>query len=71
MRNAPAKDSATRLGRNTENDKFEFGNLILENSKEEVVLGVTIDNKLTFDSHIKNICIKTSLKLSCIVDCWE
>ena len=71
MRSAPAKDSATRMGRNTENDKFEFGNWILENSKEEVVLGVTIDNKLIFDSHIKNICIKTSLKLGCIVDCWE
>ena len=42
------------IGRNTENDKFEFDNLLLENSKEEVVLGVTIDNKLTFDSHIKS-----------------
>ena len=46
------------IGRNTENDKFEFDNLLLENSKEEVVLGVTIDNKLTFDSHIKNFCRK-------------
>ena len=46
------------IGRNTENDKFEFDNLILENIKEEVVLGVTIDNILTFDSHIKNICRK-------------
>ena len=44
------------IGRNTENDKFEFDNLILV--KEEVVLGVTIDNTLTFDSHIKNICRK-------------
>ena len=55
-RTRPEKGSATRLGRNTENDKFEFGNLILENSKEDVVLGVMIDNKLTFDGHIKNIC---------------
>ena len=46
------------IGRNTENDKFEFDNLILENSKE-VVLGVTTGNTLTFDSHIKNICRKT------------
>ena len=46
------------IGRNTENYKFEFDNLILVNSKEEVVLGVTIDNTLTFDSHIKNICRK-------------
>ena len=32
------------ISRNTENDKFEFDNLLLENSKEDVVLGVTIDN---------------------------
>ena len=36
------------VGRNFENDKFEFDNLLL------VVLGVTIDNKLTFDSHMKS-----------------
>ena len=42
------------IGRNTDNDKFEFDKLLLENSKEEVVLGVTIDNKLLFNSHIKN-----------------
>ena len=28
---------------------------LVENSKEEVVLGATIDNKLAFDSHTKNI----------------
>ena len=46
------------IGRNTDNDKFEFDKLLLENSKEEVVLGVTIDNKLPFNSHIKNISRK-------------
>ena len=40
------------IGRNTENHKFEFDNLLLENSKEEVVLGVTIDNKLTFETFV-------------------
>ena len=48
------------ISRNTQNDKLEFDNWLLENRKEEVVLGVTIDNKLTFDSHIKNICRKAS-----------
>ena len=48
------------------NDKFDFHNLCLENSTEEVVLGVTIDNKL-FDSHIKNICRKASRKLSALL----
>ena len=53
------------IGRNTENDKFD--NLPLENSKEEVVLGVTIDNKLTFDSHIKSICRKAGQKLGALL----
>ena len=42
------------IGRNIKNYKFKFENL-LSDSKEEVVLGVTTDNKLTFDSHIKSI----------------
>ena len=54
-------------GRYTKNDKFEFDNLLLENSKEEVVLGVTIDNKLTFDSHIKNTCRKAGQKLGALL----
>ena len=55
------------IGRNTKKDKFKFDNLLLENSKEEVVLGVTIDNKLTFDSHIKNICRKACQKLGALL----
>ena len=46
------------IGKNTESDIFEFENVCLENSKEEGILGITIDNKLTFDSHIKSICRK-------------
>ena len=55
------------IGLNTENDMFEFDNLLLENSQEELVLGVTIDNKLKFDSHIKNICRKISQKLGALL----
>ena len=54
-------------GKNTENDKFEFDNLLLESSKEEVVLGVTIDNKLAYDSHIKSICRKAGQKLGALL----
>ena len=54
-------------GRYTEKDKFEFDHLCLENSKEEVVLGVTIDDKLKFDSHIKNICRKAGKKLGALI----
>ena len=44
------------IGKNTESDVFIFENVCLENSKEKVILGITIDNKLTFNSHIKSIC---------------
>ena len=35
---------------------------IWENN-EDKLLGVTIDNKLKFDSHIANICFKANEKL--------
>ena len=41
--------------------------MLLENSKEEVVLGVTLDSKLTFDSHIKNISRKACQKLGALL----
>ena len=40
--------------------------MFLENSKEEVILGIAIDNKLTFDNHIKSICRKAGQKLSAL-----
>ena len=48
------------IGKNTERNIFKFQNLCLENSKEEVILGITIDKKLTFDSHIKRISRRAS-----------
>ena len=53
------------IGKNTESDIFKFENVCLENSKEEVILGMTIDNKLTFDSHIKSMCPKGWSKAEC------
>ena len=55
------------IGRNTENEKFEFDKLLLENDKEEDVLGATIDNKLTFNSQIKSICRKVGQKLGALL----
>ena len=52
------------IGKNTESDIFEFEDVCLENSKEEGILGITIDNKLTFDSQIKSICRTAGQKLS-------
>ena len=48
----PKKCHFMCIGRNTKNNKFEFDNLFLEKSKERVVLGVKIGNKLIFDSPI-------------------
>ena len=51
------------LGKNKENDTFNFGNISLKNSKEEMILGLTIDNKLSFDNLVKKICRKASQKI--------
>ena len=37
-----------------------------KNNKEKTILGVIIDNKLTFDSHINRTCKKASQKLSAL-----
>ena len=41
------------LGKYTENKTFNFKDTIMNNSNEEKILGVTIDNRLTFTSHIR------------------
>ena len=50
--------------RNTENDKFEFDNVLSENSKEEVILGVKIVNKLSKLLRITNN-LNSSQKKAC------
>ena len=45
----------------------KVGQLEIKNSKKERLLGVTIDNKLTFEPHIKNLCNKVSQKLNAIL----
>ena len=49
--------------KNTENDTFTFKDTIMNNSKEEKILGFIIDNRLTFSSHIREICNKASQKI--------
>ena len=41
------------LSKDTENETFIFDNFIFNNSNEEKILGITIDNKLTFKRHTK------------------
>ena len=50
------------LGYHKKNDTFNSGNISLNNSKEEVVLGLTIDNKLSFDNIVDKIFRKASQK---------
>ena len=51
------------LGQNTVNETFVYDNTEMKNSKEEKILGVIIDNKLRFKSHVKNLCKKASQKI--------
>ena len=52
------------IGKNCADDTFIHNGQKFKNSKEETTLGVIIDNKLTFDSHINRICKKAGRKLS-------
>ena len=54
------------LGKNTEEETFTFNEIVMKNSKEEKILGVIIDNKLSFKSHIKELCKKASQKLAAL-----
>ena len=51
------------LGKDTENETFIFNNFIFNNDNEEKILGISIDNKLTFKSHIKFLCRKAAQKI--------
>ena len=43
--------------------KANISNYKIINSDKEKLLGVTTDNHLKFDSHIKNLCIRASQKI--------
>ena len=48
------------------------GNHLIENSKQQKLLGVLLDNNLKFEKHVNNLCTKASQKLSalCRVSCF-
>ena len=50
------------IGRGRENETFTFKNVCYKNSKEELILGIIIDNKLNFNSHIRKMCKKSGQK---------
>ena len=55
-----------RLGKNAEGEIFSFNNILMENSEERKILGVLIDNKLNFKSHISELCKKASQKIAAL-----
>ena len=54
------------LGNNTENKTFLFHNILMESSKEQNILGVTVDNKLNFKSYINELFKKISQKIAAL-----
>ena len=51
------------LSEKDETINIEVGGFEISNSQTEKLLGVTIDNKLTFKPHVANLCSKASQKL--------
>ena len=45
------------LGKNTENETFTLNDSIMNNSKEEKILGVVIENRLMQKNFSKNISL--------------
>ena len=54
------------IGKHCVDDTFIHNGKKFKNSKEETILGVIINNKLTFDSHINRMCKKAGQKLSAV-----
>ena len=54
------------IGKDGENETFTFKDVCYRSSKEEVILGITIDNKLNFDSHIRKMCKKSGQKFNAL-----
>ena len=54
------------LGFQDAKPNFSRDNITIKNVSEEKILGITIDNKLTFKSHLKNIGKKANQKLNAL-----
>ena len=62
----PDKCYFLTLGFQDAQPNFSYNNITIKNVSEEKILGITIDNKLTFKSHLKNICKKANQKLNAL-----
>ena len=55
-------------GNSPENKTFLFHNILMENIKEQKILGVIIDNELSFKSQISELCKRLLRKLQLYLD---
>ena len=56
------------IGKGThDEDVFYYDNITLKNSNEEEISGVTLDRKLAFHQHVKNMCRKAGQNLSTLL----
>ena len=62
----PGKCYFLTLGFQDAQPNFSYDNITIKNVSEEKILGITIDNKLTFKNHLKNICKKANQKLNAL-----
>ena len=56
----------TKTDHNTAGIRLEFSKRTILSGNETDLLGVTIDTKLSFDSHITKICRKASRQLNAL-----
>ena len=45
---------------------FQCDDVIIENKQEELILGILIDNELSFQSHVNSICKRANQKLNAL-----
>ena len=56
------------MGKNSDDiDTLSLNEFNLKNSDYKVILGITIDRKLTFNKHIKKLCKKAGQKLCALL----
>ena len=58
--------NSKKYDRDEGNEAFTFKDVCYKKSKEEIILGITIDSKLNFNSHIRKMCKKSDQKLNAI-----
>ena len=63
----PKKFQIMFLGCNVNNFQIKIGNSIVHSTNKVTLLGVKIDNKLTFDDHIDEICKKANYKINALL----